>query len=407
MRWDVFISHATEDTLLVARPLADALRASGLQVWLDELELTLGDSLRKKIDEGLAKSRYGIVILSHSFFAKEWPQSELDGLVSREMPGHKVVLPVWSGVSRADVERYSPLLAGRLATSFENGLDKTVDAVIRAMSASAGEQSTIVHPRRDLRRAELKVARKQKLIRKAVIVILIVLLAGVTIPLWRAKLERILLPTKDQKPAQDRSQGQLSSGSGILPTPRRLSLNDIRDIAFSVGNYRGLCGFRDPEQDRVCALLHDQLVSSYRKISPALPSRAFQSQESYESFVLETRKLIARASTEDAGEYFASQAFAEEAFTLLSGGTIQSLDAGDRETANALFVLAMHAVSNAQQAVGNHAVLALEGKKIIEFMFKSMDTKGKKSWRKLVIDSVFKIGEWQKTGDQTYSEVIQ
>ena len=67
---DVFISHAGEDKVEVARPLTDALTASGLRVWLDENELHLGDSLRAKIDHGLAHSRFGVVVLSPSFFCK-------------------------------------------------------------------------------------------------------------------------------------------------------------------------------------------------------------------------------------------------------------------------------------------------------------------------------------------------
>ena len=51
--WDVFISHASEDKEEVARPLARALQEEGYCVWLDDNELSLGDSLRLKIDEGL------------------------------------------------------------------------------------------------------------------------------------------------------------------------------------------------------------------------------------------------------------------------------------------------------------------------------------------------------------------
>ena len=59
--YDVFISHASEDKEEVVRPLANALRKAGLKVWYDEFELHIGDSLRRKIDQGLAKSRFGIV----------------------------------------------------------------------------------------------------------------------------------------------------------------------------------------------------------------------------------------------------------------------------------------------------------------------------------------------------------
>ena len=83
-KWDVFISHASEDNETVAVPLAKMLGEKGLLVWIDKQQLRLGDSLRRKIDEGLLQSRLGIVILSKSFFFKEWPKKELDALVSRE-----------------------------------------------------------------------------------------------------------------------------------------------------------------------------------------------------------------------------------------------------------------------------------------------------------------------------------
>ena len=78
--WDLFISHASEDKASVARPLAEILREKGIRVWIDETELCLGDSLRAKIDEGLAQSRFGLVIVSRAFLSKRWPIQELNGL---------------------------------------------------------------------------------------------------------------------------------------------------------------------------------------------------------------------------------------------------------------------------------------------------------------------------------------
>jgi len=77
--------------------------------------LKVGDSLRRSIDKGLANSRFGIVILSPNFFAKNWTQYELDGLVAKEMTGGKVILPIWHKVSKDEVMSYSPSLADRFA----------------------------------------------------------------------------------------------------------------------------------------------------------------------------------------------------------------------------------------------------------------------------------------------------
>jgi hypothetical protein len=94
MEWDVFISHASEDKESFVRPLAKRLQERGLRVWFDEFTLTVGDSIRRSIDSGLARSRYGIVVISPDFLQKEWPQKELDGLVAREIDGVKAILPV-------------------------------------------------------------------------------------------------------------------------------------------------------------------------------------------------------------------------------------------------------------------------------------------------------------------------
>lgn len=115
MQHDLFISHASEDKDEFVRPLAEALTALGLRVWYDEFQLRVGDSLRRSIDRGLANSRYGVVVLSSSFFAKNWPQYELDGMVTREMNGVKVVLPIWHKVTKNEVMEYSPSLADKVA----------------------------------------------------------------------------------------------------------------------------------------------------------------------------------------------------------------------------------------------------------------------------------------------------
>jgi hypothetical protein len=130
MTWDLFISHASEDKADVARPLAEMLRSKGVNVWYDEFTLRIGDSLRRSIDHGLANSRYGIVVLSPSFFEKKWPQDELDGLLSMETPERTRILPVWHQVTAEQVRQFSPMLAGRLGIATGAGLEDLVGKLI-------------------------------------------------------------------------------------------------------------------------------------------------------------------------------------------------------------------------------------------------------------------------------------
>lgn len=105
MQYDVFISHASEDKESVARPLKDALEGLGLRVWFDDQEIRIGDSIRRKIELGLAQSRYGVAILSKPFMSKFWTNYELDGIIER-------VLPVVHEITREEIARDNPALAG-------------------------------------------------------------------------------------------------------------------------------------------------------------------------------------------------------------------------------------------------------------------------------------------------------
>jgi hypothetical protein len=137
--WDIFLSHASEDKAGAAVPLADALERTGIRVWFDDRQLQIGDSIREKVEEGLSRSRYGAVILSPSFVAKQWPRRELNALFALEEGGRPLILPVWHNIDRAAVLSYSPILADRLAANTNEGFDKvarSISAVVLSDPAS-------------------------------------------------------------------------------------------------------------------------------------------------------------------------------------------------------------------------------------------------------------------------------
>ena len=113
--YDVFISHASEDKDDIVRPLAQALVAKGVKVWYDEFEMKIGDSLRRKIDKGLANSRFGIVVISKDFIKKGWTNYELDGIITKAVSGEQIILPIWHNITKKEVIDYSPSLADKLA----------------------------------------------------------------------------------------------------------------------------------------------------------------------------------------------------------------------------------------------------------------------------------------------------
>lgn len=135
--YDAFISHASEDKASLVRPLARALEKMGFRIWYDKFELRVGDSLRESIDKGLVNSRYGIVILSKAFFAKNWPNYELNALTTREIEGHKVILPMWHKVKKEEVLSYSPSLVDKVAV-ITGG--KTITRVAKVLAEVLSEK---------------------------------------------------------------------------------------------------------------------------------------------------------------------------------------------------------------------------------------------------------------------------
>lgn len=137
---DLFISYASEDRKTAAAPLAALLTALGLTVWYDQTDLNMGDSLRQRIDEGLGTCRYGVVLLSESFFRKHHTNRELDGLAQREVNGQKVILPVWLDVDETHVRQFSPPLADRIAARWAEGVHVVATKIIQVVKPGLIEQ---------------------------------------------------------------------------------------------------------------------------------------------------------------------------------------------------------------------------------------------------------------------------
>ncbi|WP_331375444.1 toll/interleukin-1 receptor domain-containing protein [Sinorhizobium chiapasense] len=78
-----FLSYSFDDGD-IARRIANSLMEHGIDVWWAEWEMKAGDSLRQRIDEGLAGCTHFIVLLTPGSQKKPWVNQEMDaGLVKR------------------------------------------------------------------------------------------------------------------------------------------------------------------------------------------------------------------------------------------------------------------------------------------------------------------------------------
>src|SRR5712671_4929946 len=90
----VFISYSSKDRALVSR-IANDLRAIGANVWWDKWEMKVGDSLNKKIQEGIGQAGWFCIALSKNSVTSPWVERELTSGMVRELEERRVfVLPL-------------------------------------------------------------------------------------------------------------------------------------------------------------------------------------------------------------------------------------------------------------------------------------------------------------------------
>ena len=129
--YDIFISYAIEDKMEIAHDLYLRLQEKGLNVWYAGKELRVGDSLEDSIQDGIAKSRYGIILITQNYLRKNWTRKELYSLIAREDSGEKVILPIFHDISYEEVAKIDLRLADRWALSTKNGIGSVVNQITR------------------------------------------------------------------------------------------------------------------------------------------------------------------------------------------------------------------------------------------------------------------------------------
>lgn len=80
----VFISYAHADAEFVRRLRAE-LESRGVDVWVDEKEVLVGDSITQKIEQGLATSDFFCLVLSPTSVTRPWVQREYRSALSIQL----------------------------------------------------------------------------------------------------------------------------------------------------------------------------------------------------------------------------------------------------------------------------------------------------------------------------------
>ena len=93
--YDVFLSHANADKIDFVEDLKKSFDKLGISIFYDKDTLKWGDNWKNKIIEGLENCDFGVIVISDSFFGREWTEKELKTLLSRQnKSGQKIILPI-------------------------------------------------------------------------------------------------------------------------------------------------------------------------------------------------------------------------------------------------------------------------------------------------------------------------
>lgn len=114
-----FLCHATEDKA-VARPLAEELQRNGIDTFYDEWEIGPGDSLRRKVEEGIGGCTHFIVLLTPTSIQKPWVNKEIDAGFVRNLEGKCKFIPLRCGL---DVDQLPQLLKGKSSPALDGSHD--------------------------------------------------------------------------------------------------------------------------------------------------------------------------------------------------------------------------------------------------------------------------------------------
>lgn len=132
----VFLSHASSDKPTV-RSIAAALEDGGLEVWLDEADVRVGESIPEAVATGLAESDVLLLALSHEALSSRWVKREMNAFIVIAMSTGKPILPC-----RLDNAEPPTLLADIKYADFRGSLSLGLNALMGAVGVM--EEATLM-----------------------------------------------------------------------------------------------------------------------------------------------------------------------------------------------------------------------------------------------------------------------
>ncbi len=110
-KYSVFVSHSSDDKIEYVDDLVSEIKKLGISVFYDTDVISWGDNLREQIDNGLNNCKLAVIVISPSYFGREWTEYEIQSLLVRQdNEQNKLILPILYNTSKEDLIKHYPLL---------------------------------------------------------------------------------------------------------------------------------------------------------------------------------------------------------------------------------------------------------------------------------------------------------
>jgi hypothetical protein len=124
----VFLSHCTKDRELAYR-IANDLKDNGIAVWFDEWEIFVGDSIIKKVQEGLNSCDFLSILFTKNSTESDWVGIEWQSILNKEITSRDIiVLPI-----KGDDCELPLILGDKLFADFskdyKSGMNRLIESI--------------------------------------------------------------------------------------------------------------------------------------------------------------------------------------------------------------------------------------------------------------------------------------
>lgn len=110
-KYSVFVSHSSEDKVNYVDDLVAEIKALGITVFYDTDVLEWGDNLKEKIDAGLKNCDLAVIVISPSYFGRDWTEYEIQTLLERQdNEKTKLIMPILYNTTKNELVEHYPTL---------------------------------------------------------------------------------------------------------------------------------------------------------------------------------------------------------------------------------------------------------------------------------------------------------